>query len=60
MLLCIFDTSNTVGREDFDPESADRLLLFEGRALPASVDKKSIDMDPLTSVYIQRSRTIDY
>lgn len=45
MLLCIFDTSNTVGREDFDPESADRLLLFEGRALPASVDKKSIDMD---------------
>lgn len=40
-----FNTSNTVGREDFDPESANRLVLFEGKALPASVDKKSIDMD---------------
>jgi len=40
-----FNTSNTVGREDFDPESANRLVLLERKALPASVDKKSIDMD---------------
>lgn len=43
--MCIFDASNTVGREDFDQESVDRLVFFEGRALRASVDKKSINMD---------------
>lgn len=36
---------NTVGREGFDLESADQPVLLEEKAIPASVDKKSIDMD---------------